>query len=296
MLIKCRYTIGIFLFLFSATLLAQIEIPTLSQRVTDLTNTLFPEELAALEKKLADFETRKGSQIAVLILPTTEPEDIAAFGIRVADSWKIGRKNIDDGIILIVAKEDRKLRIEVGRGLEGVIPDAIAKRIISEIITPFFKDYHIQGGINAGVDQLIKLIDGEKLPAPNINQVMESIDSNHLTAIIFGLMMLDVFAKVWAGWIRGMFITGIAVVIIGVLVHPESYTEMGSSPLFFISAFFIGIVGSVILKLIMIFNSSKTLNSNFDMSDFSSSDSSSSSSSFSGSGGSFSGGGASGSW
>ena len=115
---------------------------------------------------MAAFEAKKGSQIAVLIVPTTQPEDIAQFGIRVAEAWKIGRKNVDDGVILIVAKEDRKLRLEVGYGLEGAIPDAIAKRVIAETITPFFKKGDYAGGIDAGVTQLMQLIEGETLPEP----------------------------------------------------------------------------------------------------------------------------------
>ena len=145
---------------------AQVAVPELSRRVTDLTATLSAGEIAALESKLAAFEAQKGSQIAVLIVPTTQPEDIAQFGIRVAEQWKIGRQKIDDGVILIVAKDDRKFRIEVGYGLEGVIPDAIAKRVIAETITPYFKAGDFNGGIDAGVQQLIKLIEGEPLPPP----------------------------------------------------------------------------------------------------------------------------------
>lgn len=140
--------------------------PDLSRRVTDLTATLGADQIAALESKLAAFEAQKGSQIAVLILPTTQPEDIAQFGIRVAEQWKIGREKIDDGVILIVAKDDRTLRLEVGYGLEGAIPDAIAKRVIAETITPYFKAGDFYGGIDAGVQQLMRLIEGEPLPPP----------------------------------------------------------------------------------------------------------------------------------
>lgn len=145
---------------------AQVAVPELSRRVTDLTTTLSVDQVAALEDKLAAFESSKGSQIAVLLVPTTQPEDIAQFGIRVADKWKIGRAQIDDGVILIVAKDDRTLRLEVGYGLEGVIPDAIAKRVIAETITPHFKAGDFYGGIDAGIGQLIRLIEGETLPPP----------------------------------------------------------------------------------------------------------------------------------
>ena len=146
---------------------AQVAVPALSARVTDLTGTLTTEQSAALEEKLRAFEARKGSQLAVLIVPTTEPEDIAGFGIRVAEAWKLGRKGIDDGAILIVAKNDRRLRIEVGYGLEGAMPDAIAKRIIADTITPYFKQGDFYGGIDAGLDQMIKVVDGEPLPEPD---------------------------------------------------------------------------------------------------------------------------------
>jgi len=147
---------------------AQIPLlPKLEARVTDLTGTLTAAQQSALEEKLTAFESRKGSQIAVLILPTTEPEDIAQFGIRLAESWKIGREGPDDGAILIVAKDDRAMRIEVGRGLEGALTDATSSRIISETITPLFKQGDFNAGITAGLDQMIRVVDGEPLPAPD---------------------------------------------------------------------------------------------------------------------------------
>lgn len=143
-----------------------VPVPALTARVTDLTQTLTPQDSAALEQKLAAFEQQKGSQIAVLVVPTTQPEAIEQYAIRVLDVWKLGRAKVDDGALLIIAKSDRRLRIEVGRGLEGVLPDAIAKRIIAETITPHFKQGDFAGGINAGVDQMIAVIQGEVLPPP----------------------------------------------------------------------------------------------------------------------------------
>ncbi len=145
---------------------ADVPIPSLKTRVTDLTNTLTAEQKGALEQKLGAFEVRKGSQVAVLMLASTKPEEIEQYSIRLAEAWKIGRKGTDDGVILVVAKDDRRLRIEVGYGLEGVIPDAIAKRVISEVITPKFKTGDFYGGISDGLDRIVKLIDGEKLPPP----------------------------------------------------------------------------------------------------------------------------------
>ncbi len=143
-----------------------VPVPALKARVTDLTRTLTPEQTAKLEQKLAAFESRKGSQIAVLIVPTTQPEAIEPYSIRAVDQWKLGRKGVDDGALLLVAKDDRALRIEAGYGLEGALPDATANRIIEEIIVPRFKTGDFYGGIDAGVDAMIKVVDGEPLPAP----------------------------------------------------------------------------------------------------------------------------------
>jgi uncharacterized protein len=146
---------------------AQVAVPPLTARVTDLTGTLSGEAVQSLESTLAAFEAKKGSQIAVLIVPTTQPEEIEQYSIRVTDQWKLGRKGIDDGILLLVAKDDRRVRIEVGRGLEGAVPDAIANRIIAETITPRFKTGDYAGGIAAGIGQLISVVNGEPLPEPD---------------------------------------------------------------------------------------------------------------------------------
>lgn len=145
---------------------AQIAIPELRARVNDLTGTLNLEQQSRIEQTLKALETKKGAQIAVLVVATTQPETIDQFGIRVADKWKIGRKKIDDGAILIVAKDDRHLRIETGYGLEGALNDATASRIINEIIVPQFKQGDFAGGIEAGVAKMVQVIDGELLPAP----------------------------------------------------------------------------------------------------------------------------------
>ncbi|WP_428827230.1 TPM domain-containing protein [Azonexus sp. IMCC34842] len=142
-----------------------VPIPALTARVTDLTASLSAAQAGELEARLAAFEAKKGSQVVVLVLPTTQPEPIEQFGIRLLDAWKIGRKGIDDGAILIVAKNDRRLRIEVGYGLEGVLNDATAKRIIDETITPKFKAGDLPGGIAAGVDAILAVVDREELPA-----------------------------------------------------------------------------------------------------------------------------------
>lgn len=144
----------------------EVPVPPLTAQVVDTTGTLSPEQQAALIQKLQAFEATKGSQIAVLLVQTTQPETIEQYALRVAENWKIGRKNTDDGAILVVALQDRALRIEVGYGLEGALTDLTSKRIIDEIIVPQFRQGDFAGGVAAGVDQMIKVIEGEPLPAP----------------------------------------------------------------------------------------------------------------------------------
>lgn len=144
---------------------AQLAIPPVA-RVTDQTGTLSPAQLQTLEQRLAAFEQAKGSQIAVLMVPSTAPEAIEQYALRVAETWKLGRQGVDDGALLLVALTDRAVRIEVGYGLEGAMPDAIAKRIIEEIILPRFREGDVGGGVAAGVDQMIAVVDGEPLPEP----------------------------------------------------------------------------------------------------------------------------------
>ncbi|MGZ5578915.1 MAG: TPM domain-containing protein [Methylobacter sp.] len=216
---RLRFGLAFFLLVFSLASWAVVGVPELSRRVTDLTGTLSSAQADALETKLAEFEAQKGSQIAVLIIPTTQPKDIAEFGIEVADLAQIGRRGIDDGVILIVAKDDRKLRLEVGYGLEGVIPDAVAKRIIAETITPYFQKNDYVGGINAGVDQLIKLISGEALPAPS-----EAVAGTHdedqggvfVFILIAGLIAGFVFSVI-IGRLLGGLLAGIGSGIVAAL-------------------------------------------------------------------------------
>ncbi|GBG03868.1 hypothetical protein AZSI13_31950 [Azospira sp. I13] len=145
---------------------AQVPVPALTARVTDLTGTLSEAQRQSLESRLAAFEKAKGAQVAVLLVPTVKPESIEQYGIRVAEAWKLGRKGVDDGLILLMARNDREVRIEVGYGLEGVVPDVVAKRIIEETMVPRFRAGDLAGGIEDGVDRLLQVISGEPLPAP----------------------------------------------------------------------------------------------------------------------------------
>jgi uncharacterized protein len=176
--------------LASLAALAEVAIPPLKARVTDLTGTLSAQQVSELESRIAAWEAKRGSQLAVLMLPTTKPEEIEQFSIRLAEAWKIGRKKVDDGLILVVAKDDRRLRIEVGYGLEGAIPDSVAKRVIDEKITPKFRDGDFHGGIRDGVDQLIRLAEGEKLPPPQAaagggRSAFDRVGEYFMPAIIF---------------------------------------------------------------------------------------------------------------
>lgn len=183
-------------------------VPALEARVTDLTGTLTAEQQAALEQKLAAFEARKGAQLAVLIVPTTEPEAIEQYGIRVADAWKLGREASDDGALLLVAKNDRRLRIEVGRGLEGALTDATSNRIIDETIVPLFRQEDFYGGIEAGLDRMISVIDGEPLPQPDPGWSGGREISGLLPVLLIALF-------IGAGVFRAIFGRGLGSVVAG---------------------------------------------------------------------------------
>ena len=192
--------------------LAAIAVPPLTGRVVDQTGTLSSGEIASLTQTLKEFELRKGSQIAVLIVPTTGEETIEQFSIRVAEAWKIGRKKIDDGALLVIARNDRHLRIEVGYGLEGVLTDATTRRIIDEIITPKFKTGDFAGGVTAGIERMIRLIDGEKLPAPEPEHweapsLFNGIDPLN-PFVLFGLFIVGSVLRAVLGRLVGSAATG----------------------------------------------------------------------------------------
>lgn len=187
---------------------AQLVVPPLSGHVTDLTATLTPEQTRALEQGLQDFETRKGSQIAVLMVATTAPETIEQYSLRVVEQWKLGRKKIDDGALLIVAKEDRAMRIEVGYGLEGALNDAVSKRIISELITPKFREGDFYGGIEAGVQGMMRVIEGEALPAADKRQAKIARIEDYLPLIFVFTLLGGGFLRALLGRFPGAVATG----------------------------------------------------------------------------------------
>lgn len=193
-------------------------VPALQARVTDLTATLSAAQARALEDKLAAFEAAQGSQVVVLLVRSTAPEDIAAYALRVADAWKIGRREVGDGVLVLVAKDDRKVRIEVARALEGAIPDLAAWRIIDGAITPAFRRGDFAGGIDAGVEGLFALIRGESLPAPGrAARAGEGAGLEDLGALLFvGVPMLGAVLVGLLGRKPGAFATG---GVTGVVVH-----------------------------------------------------------------------------
>jgi uncharacterized protein len=266
---------------------ADVAVPPLVGRVVDQTGTLSSGEVASLQQTLRDFEARKGSQIAVLIVPTTAPETIEQYSLRVAEAWKIGRKKIDDGALVVVAKDDRMLRIEVGYGLEGALTDVTSKRIIDEIITPRFRSGDFAGGISSGVDRIIRVIDGEKLPAPEPKPRFDSsgFDGSYLPFILVGLFMLGGILRVTLGrLVAAVLMAGLAALIAWLVV----------------SIWIAPVLAGIVAFLVTLFAEATTSgrgHSGWSGSGGSYSGSSSSSSSDSGGGGgSFGGGGASGSW
>ena len=279
---------------------ADVAVPPLSGRVVDQTGTLSSGDIASLTQTLRALELRKGSQVAVLIVPTTQPETIEQYSIRVAEAWKIGRKKIDDGALLVIAKNDRKLRIEVGYGLEGALNDVTAKRIIDEIITPKFRSGDFAGGISEGVDRIIGVIDGEPLPAPAPaaprhvepdSALYQFLNPLNPFTIIFILLLGGVFRRLF-GRLFGSLASG---GLIGVLVW------------FVFGSLIVSALAGIVASVFTMFSDAITAPSpaghgrggswSGGGSSWSGGGSSSSDSGgFSGGGGSFGGGGASGSW
>ena len=202
----------------SSFVTAQVPVPPLTGHVIDQTSTLTTEQKATLEQTLAAFEARKGSQLAVLMVASTAPEAIEQYALRAAEQWKLGRKKIDDGVILVVAKADRALRIEVGYGLEGALNDATSKRIISETILPLFKQQDFYAGITAGVGQIIRVVDGEPLPQPGDKRSTGLGDIGSLGQYVPILFVLAVVGggvlRAALGKVPGAVVTGGAVAVL----------------------------------------------------------------------------------
>ena len=218
---------------FALTTWAQLAVPPLTARVTDQTGTLTREQQAGLERMLQEFEARKGTQIAVLMVASTKPEPIEQYALRVGEQWKIGRKKVDDGAILVVAKDDRALRIEIGYGLEGVLNDATASRIIREVIVPRFREGDFYGGINAGLDRMMRLIDGEPLPSPQ-KSASPAAEGGWMQL----LPMLLIVALIGGGILRAMFGRFLGAAATGGVVGVLAWTLAGALLIALIAALF----------------------------------------------------------
>jgi len=221
---------------------AQVPVPPLTGHVTDQTATLTTEQQAALEQTLQTFEARKGSQLAVLIVPSSEPETIEQYSLRVAEQWKLGRKKVDDGAILVIAKNDRTLRIEVGYGLEGALNDAVSKRIISEIILPRFKQGDFYGGISAGVAQMVRVVDGEPLPQPQAPPDGNSNGQLFPVLLLLALVLGTVLRTV-LGRLPGALATGGAVALIAWLVAGAAVVALAAGGIAFLFTLLTGGMG-----------------------------------------------------
>jgi uncharacterized protein len=285
--------------------LADTEVPELKGRVVDLTNTLNASYIETLNQRIRSFEQRKGSQIAVLIVPTTQPETIEQYSIRAAEAWKIGRKKIDDGALLVIAKNDHKLRIEVGYGLEGALTDITSRRIIDEVIVPRFKEGDFAGGISEGLTRMIGVIDGEPLPKPK-PEASHGPDVDWMSGLSAGWPFILVGALMIGSFLRAVFGR-----LLGATAAGGVFAVLGW---FIVGSLIAGaVMGGVAFLLVLIVGDSASLGvsprggrrstddwlsgwSSGSSSSGWSSGSSSSDSDSGGGGGSFGGGGASGSW
>lgn len=282
---------------WASAALALVAVPPLSGRVVDQTGTLTAGDIASLTQALKDLETRKGSQVAVLIVPTTDGEAIEQYALRVAEAWRIGRKKIDDGALLVIAKNDRRLRIEVGYGLEGALTDATTKRIIDEDITPKFKAGDFGGGVAAGIDKMVRIVNGEKLPEPEPPhwQDSQSFDPSDL----FNPFLI-IPAIFFGGLLRGLMGRLLGSATAGALTALIAWFMVGSA----LAAVIAGVIASLFVLISDGFMSAGPPGrrgttggwSGGSGGSWSSGSGSSSSGGFSGGGGSFGGGGASGSW
>ena len=212
---RCLLVLGLLSVGSVASAQGLVPVPALTARVIDQTATLDAASLAAIEAKLAAFEQSNGSQVVVLMVPTTAPEDIADFTQRVGDAWKIGRADVGDGALFVIAKDDRRLRIATAKALEGAVPDLLARRIIDSAVTPAFRQGDYAGGINAGVDQILARIRGEELPLPEASAAQRaagSSDFEWMDALIFLVFAVPMLS----GLLRGMFGNKLGTLLTGV--------------------------------------------------------------------------------
>ena len=235
---RCFALLSMTTLLFAASALADVAVPPVA-RVTDLSGTLTPEQIGTLSSRLQQFEAKKGSQIAVLVVATTEPEAIEQYGIRLAEAWKLGRKGVDDGAILLVAKNDHAVRIEVGYGLEGALTDATSKRIIEEFIVPKFRQDDFYGGITAGLERIMAVVEGEPLPEPSARGTGPDFKNSQV------FMMVLFFGATFSGrFLRQLLGSFPAAGVNGALIGALSWWLMGWLPFVFFFAL-LGVISAL---------------------------------------------------
>ncbi len=213
----------------------EIPVPKLTAHVVDLTGTLSADERAALDAKLADFEQAKASQVAVLVVPSIGTESIEEFAGRVTDAWQLGRKGVDDGVLFVVAKQERRMRIHTGRGVQGTLTDALSKRIIADVVAPRFRTGDFAGGIDAGVDAIMKAVEGEELPLPAkkaggkvdvVSSYSSLLPIALFAVLIVGAILRGLFGRLFgagmtagvAGAVGWFLLGGLAVAVVAALV------------------------------------------------------------------------------
>jgi uncharacterized protein len=269
---------------------AGVSVPALKSRVTDLTGTLSAQKIVQLEQRLAAFEKEKGAQVAVLMVPSVQPESIEEYAVRAFEQWKLGRKGIDDGVLLVIAKNDRKLRIEVGYGLEGALNDATAKRIISDDIVPHFKSGNFAAGVDAGVTRILRVVGGEPLPPPAVTPGGSATGSPFDPLLLFAALLF-VFPLIRL--LRALLGRIPAAVLLSAVASVAVWFAIGSIFMAFIAGF---------IALILVFSDALASAAGGSAGGWHSGGGSwssgggSSSGGFSGGGGGSGGGGASGSW
>ena len=247
-LVVLRMALGIVLAAMLGTPSAQAQdvlpLPALTARVIDQTGTLSAAQAQALETKLAAVEAQRGSQIVVLMIPSTAPEDIAVYAQRLGEAWKIGRREIGDGLLIVVAKNDRRVRIEVAKGLEGAVPDLAAKRIISEQISPAFKAGDYAGGLNLAIDKLSARIAGEGLAEPSAGAkggALGGFDLQDLAIFLFvGVPIIGAVLTGLFGRKLGSLLTGGAAGGIGWFLTASALVAGGAG---LIALFLVGVMG-----------------------------------------------------
>jgi uncharacterized protein len=223
-----------------------LPVPVLTGRVVDEAHVLSATTVANLEGQLAGLERAKGSQVAVLTVPTTQPEEMEQFSIRVADQWKLGRKGIEDGVILLVARDDHTVRIEVGRGLEGALTDTVASRIIDEEITPRFRQGDYDGGVNAGITRIVAVINGEPLPPPQpARTAPRRVNGlgNLLPVLLVGALIVSRVLRALLGSLFGSLATGGVAGFIAYLITHALLVGLGAGAIAFLFALFAGATG-----------------------------------------------------